>query len=279
MRQRVEEALKACRRDWRILQQSGVVLGVLPSLEEALRASEISLNDFLEATRSIVVPLNVDIQLLLDDYFNLRPPFSEKKRREFPDAIVVSSLQRWCRESGHSVYIVSGDRDFDEVCKRFEKFHKVGAIAEILTHASVSKEVHRTLADQLRANSDVDKGLVEEIKGRRAETSGASRSYMPGPISAEGYVTHVEINEIDGVNVIDAKRGVYTCSITFSANLALRLEVTDLNWDGFDVVNYSMTQSFSGEVVVSHEEGWLKIESVAVDEEMINLDEEVDELH
>jgi DNA-binding protein H-NS len=91
--------------------------------------------------------------------------------------------------------------------KRFEKFHKVGAIAEILTHASVSKEVHRTLANQLRANGDLDKGLVEEIKGRRAETSGASRSYMPGPISAEGYVTHVEINEIDGVNVIDAKRG------------------------------------------------------------------------
>src|SRR5690348_16060172 len=68
MRLRIEEAIKAGHRDRRILQQVGAVVA-LPTLDEAVRKSESAFERFLEETRAILVPLNVDINSLVDDYF------------------------------------------------------------------------------------------------------------------------------------------------------------------------------------------------------------------
>jgi hypothetical protein len=47
----------------------------------------------MKATNAINVPLASDIKGLLADYFARRPPFSDKKRFEFPDAISIASIR------------------------------------------------------------------------------------------------------------------------------------------------------------------------------------------
>ena len=43
-------------------------------------------------------------------YFGKRAPFGQgKKKSEFPDAFIVASLDRWCREQDQKMYVVTGD--------------------------------------------------------------------------------------------------------------------------------------------------------------------------
>jgi hypothetical protein len=78
----------------------------------------------------------------------------------------------------------------------------VNSIAEVLTHVSVSFELHRALADSLRPSDKVEEMLEEEFIGRHAEMSGASRNYWAAPVSAEGKIIDAQIVRITSIYVI-----------------------------------------------------------------------------
>lgn len=51
---------------------------------------------------------------ILDDYFAENAPFKKgEKKNEFPDAIVLNSLETWCKENETKVYVVSQDSDLN----------------------------------------------------------------------------------------------------------------------------------------------------------------------
>ncbi len=51
---------------------------------------------------------------ILDDYFAENPPFKMGgKKSEFPDAIILNSLETWCEVNGIKVYVVSDDPDWN----------------------------------------------------------------------------------------------------------------------------------------------------------------------
>jgi hypothetical protein len=59
---------------------------------------------------------DVDSQRVLDAYFDVRPPFSKDKPKEFPDAFVVERLRQWAEEKQATVYVVSTDEDMKSCC-------------------------------------------------------------------------------------------------------------------------------------------------------------------
>jgi len=51
---------------------------------------------------------------IIDDYFNFQPPFKDgKKKHEFPDALVLNSLESWCKEKKQKIYVVADDEDMN----------------------------------------------------------------------------------------------------------------------------------------------------------------------
>jgi hypothetical protein len=54
---------------------------------------------------------------LLDLYFARQPPFSDKKKSEFPDAISLLSLEQWCRSKNSPLYLVGNDPDIKAWCE------------------------------------------------------------------------------------------------------------------------------------------------------------------
>jgi len=51
---------------------------------------------------------------VIDDYFNFKPPFKNgKKKHEFPDALVLNSLETWCKRNHRKIYVVADDDDFN----------------------------------------------------------------------------------------------------------------------------------------------------------------------
>lgn len=75
-----------------------------------------------ESFKDEAVYENIDINLasldtIITKYFGKEAPFSNKKKNEFPDAIILESLQEWAKEKTVSVYVLSVDNDMKLFCQ------------------------------------------------------------------------------------------------------------------------------------------------------------------
>lgn len=89
-------------------------------LEDAAKASESSAEDLekafedqLDKAKVCKIPIqkDLDLQSIVDAYFRKEPPFSQKKKAEFPDAIVLKSLEQWCEENKTNCIVLARDGD------------------------------------------------------------------------------------------------------------------------------------------------------------------------
>ena len=49
-------------------------------------------------------------------YFGKTPPFSDKKKDEFPDALMLLSILEWAKNTNEKIYILSNDSDMKNFC-------------------------------------------------------------------------------------------------------------------------------------------------------------------
>jgi hypothetical protein len=70
---------------------------------------------------------------VLDAYFERRPPFGPgKDKAEFPDALTVEALKRWCDENSCELAIVSRDGAIKEACMGAEALHHFDDLGDYL---------------------------------------------------------------------------------------------------------------------------------------------------
>ena len=62
------------------------------------------------------LPIVGNLDDVVDWYFDIRPPFSEKKPKEFPDALIISALDQYHKEHHANIAVISADGDFSKVC-------------------------------------------------------------------------------------------------------------------------------------------------------------------
>lgn len=78
------------------------------------------LDQFYGRCSATVLPSDsVSTREVLDRYFNQQPPFAATgdKKREFPDAYALISLQKWAEIQNFKVIVVSGDAGWKEFCE------------------------------------------------------------------------------------------------------------------------------------------------------------------
>lgn len=57
---------------------------------------------------------------IVDSYFKEKPPFSSKKKSEFPDALALYSLEGWAKKNNTIVLTISDDNDWVNFCTNSE---------------------------------------------------------------------------------------------------------------------------------------------------------------
>ena len=62
------------------------------------------------------LPIAGNLEDVVDWYFEIRPPFSEKKQKEFPDAFIISSLDQYHKQHHANIAVISFDGDFSQAC-------------------------------------------------------------------------------------------------------------------------------------------------------------------
>jgi hypothetical protein len=225
LREKIQDTVNCLRKAEIILRQLDLdhALSKLKDEEPAVERLAVGFEDYLRACDSIVIPLSVDLSNILDDYFHRRAPFGHgKKKTEFPDAFVVSSLKAWCLKTNNSIYVVSRDGDLKNCCSMDGPLIHAETIAEIISSATVREEIERTLTKALDESPTFHDLISKELQTLRPESS-ESIEFASQP-QLDSFIVHE-------VNVIE-RRDDY-----FLTNVELEIEFTvELSWTNTDSI-------------------------------------------
>ncbi|NOL34825.1 PIN domain-containing protein [Bacillus altitudinis] len=84
---------------------------------------------------------------IFESYFNGRPPFSSKKKNEFPDAYALYSLLEL--SENEILYVVSGDKDIKGFCDDKQNLYYIESLEAVLDFVNQQDEVKYQLAQNL----------------------------------------------------------------------------------------------------------------------------------
>jgi len=72
-----------------------------------------NIDSFIKESKAQIVPHDLaSINDIVDNYFSGQFPFNRgEKKHEFPDAIILSSIDNWCKKNSSKIYILSNDND------------------------------------------------------------------------------------------------------------------------------------------------------------------------
>ena len=279
LREHLIEATNAVKK-YRIVLgqvQNSDIIATLSDAEAFTKLKQ-SFEPFLCATQAIDVPTAISLEDLFADYFALRPPFSNRKKSEFPDAVVIASLRAWCAKRNTNAYVVSGDPDLKHCCSASGPLLYAASIEEIISRATVSQELHDALQHALSENELLIEWLAEKV-GRLTVVRGDLRLRH-----LSGVVNDVYDVNVYSLSVLERDGTRLTCEIEFEAGLDLRLSVQERERFGYEDDNYQPARScrtksiyrvFSAEVVVKFDPQIpeeIELESVYVDKDSIELD-------
>lgn len=139
---------------------------LIPNQEDIDKAKQevvCSFNNYLKDLKiSVLDNKKVDIDAIMSDYFNSRPPFGEKssskgKKNEFPDAIMISNIKNNLMEK-ENLIILSSDCDFEEAFDKKIMLYK--ELEELLTYLNKSVYGDMYLRVIQYTNSDSMKELL-----------------------------------------------------------------------------------------------------------------------
>jgi hypothetical protein len=245
----------------------------------ALAKVEGAFEMFLKAARAIDVPTTTAMDEIFLDYFARRPPFSKKKKAEFPDAVVIASLKAWCSKRKAKAYVVSGDVDMKACCSTLGPLLHAASIEEIISQATVSKELHGALQRTLFASETLSESLAEQVRELTVERGDLRLRRLSGTVHI------VDDINVYSVSVLEREATTFTCEIEFEARLVLRLEVEheerlDYTYEEYEPSRFDRTEkaiyrSFGAEIVVEFDPkkpDETELVSVCVFKENVELD-------
>lgn len=75
------------------------------------------IDEYQRKTNFELIPVDgVDAKEVVKAYFEKKPPFSEKKKEEFPDAFALQSLANWANTDSKKILLISQDKDWLLFC-------------------------------------------------------------------------------------------------------------------------------------------------------------------
>ena len=123
-----------------------------------------------ERYKTDIKPTLVSVDLakptqMMEAYFDLKPPFSPRKRTEFRDAFVLEALRVWAATENQQVIVVSGDAEMKTACDG-ERLVHAETIADALARTLDNEAMEKAAREALINDADlIEERLQQEIEG------------------------------------------------------------------------------------------------------------------
>ena len=134
----------------------------------------------------------IDLNLIIDDYFKINPPFEEgeKKRKEFPDAFIAEQIRKKFGET-EIVAIISEDKGFKKACQYTSNhlfFDSLGQLYTAINREKASYADTLSIIEELQYR--ISSAVFEHIKtNENIEVRGLS-------CDKDGIVSGFDYNDI-----------------------------------------------------------------------------------
>ena len=170
---------------------------------------------------------------IIDDYFNENAPFKNGiKKNEFPDAIVLNSLESWCKANKTKVYVVSQDEDLNSFeseylipVKEYDKL--LDQISFTFSDANFNLKVEDVIQES-------DKEIIDAIKESFIDffpTSGVDDySWIEFDIDS---IEQIEITLL-GHSILSIYDNVAEIEITVDTDYLLKISYEDADTGWYD---------------------------------------------
>lgn len=178
---------------------------------------------YADKTGLQIVPTDsIDIQRIIEKYFNKKPPFSKKKKDEFPDALALQSLENWAIKKGKKVLVISNDQDWQEYCKDSTNLICIKTIEEALSSLYKDENFSKQLLIDIFSDYDKYEILINSINEKIMNTSdklsinlNVDSFYECEENYLEADFMDVHFPKPDNVEIIDidSKSKIFTFSI------------------------------------------------------------------
>jgi hypothetical protein len=168
---------------------------------------------------------------VFDWYFARKPPFSDKKKSEFPDAFNLSTLERWCSAENQECYVIADDPDIEKYCETSERLTHLNRPGEYADLYSMETEAYRAVEQSTNEHlGDVERAITAEF-----ENSG----FILDDIEGDIHEVRVEKVEMDDASLLSVDGNVARfdifCHIEFTADVEYDDYDTAI-WDSEDKV-------------------------------------------
>ena len=112
--------------------------------------SKMQLDKYLTTSKAILLEENIDIKTILNDYFESKAPFGAgDKKSEFPDAIVLHSLENKEFEDADTIFILSTDKDWAKFISNKQKYKFFDDIYKCVIELSSDEDQNMLYDEQL----------------------------------------------------------------------------------------------------------------------------------
>ncbi|WP_315265926.1 PIN domain-containing protein [Selenomonas noxia] len=138
------DALKVYNED--LISSIGLdeILKMAKNKETMIENEEKKFDEFLQAIEAEILGADlIDVDSVLNDYFETNPPFeeNERKKSEFPDAFIAQQIKNHFGEM-EDVVIVSNDNGFVKACGEAENQHFFTSLGMLYNAINKEKEAY-----------------------------------------------------------------------------------------------------------------------------------------
>lgn len=241
-----EEALGALRKHIVALKHAGAITAdlAIPDPTSSKLLAEAAFERWLKDAKVVFVSDKVELEPILDDYFEKRPPFSEKKKSEFPDAIVAAALKEWCREKRQTLYLVTSDSDLQACCSEEGPIFFLRSVAEVISHAAASIEFGNEFLAAMKKSDPIFEELGDSVLTVDVTVEGGYNG--DARVRAKGYINEVVGLTVLSASIEDVTGAMVQAFVEFEAEVDLALDVDE------DGVEYSETEGRPGRQFRTH---------------------------
>jgi len=193
---------------------------------------------FLRENNINVISSTFNQSKLIDLYFNNKAPFSEQKKYEFPDAIIILTIDKWSLENNKLPLVVTNDKGM--ACFNTENdikfFDKISDITNLLLTENPEDNLLEIYNDKLEV---IKKKIIDEIK-YHDDFILYSYDHIDDIEVSNIEINNVLLNKIDVIN-IDINDSIIQLEADLQIDFSLNASYPDMDTmsrDKEDGVNY-----------------------------------------
>lgn len=176
---------------------------------------------------------------LIDLYFNNKAPFTEQKKHEFPDAIIILTIDKWSHENHKIPLVITNDKGMSlyDTESDIKFFNKISDVTNLLLTEDPEIDLLEIYNDQLGKIKDK---IIDEIKSHEEDFILYSYDHIDDIEVDNIKINNVILNEIDIIN-IDTDNNIIQLEIDLQIEFSLNASYPNMDTmsrDKEDGVNY-----------------------------------------